>query len=121
MPRRKRTSPILNKAEKRSVAIRSISETLDMGNGLSIENYAEQIQALRQLMDEYNMILSQLDRVTNDIIGAEKSLNDLSELMLMGVATTYGKDSNEYEMAGGVRKSERKRPVRSRSRAMAHA
>jgi len=113
MPRRKRTSSILLKAEKRSVAIRSISETLDMGNGLSVENYTGQIQGLRSLMDEYNIILSQLDRVANEIASAEKALNDLSELMLLGVATTYGKNSNEYEMAGGVRKSERKRPMRS--------
>ena len=32
--------------------------------------------------------------------------------MLTGVATEYGKDSPEYEAAGGVRKSERKKPVR---------
>jgi hypothetical protein len=30
--------------------------------------------------------------------------------MLAGVASKYGKDSVEYEKAGGVRKSERKRP-----------
>jgi hypothetical protein len=29
-----------------------------------------------------------------------------------GVASKYGKDSNEYEKAGGTRKSERKRPMR---------
>jgi hypothetical protein len=29
--------------------------------------------------------------------------------MLIGVAFKYGKDSREYEMAGGVRKSERVR------------
>jgi site-specific recombinase XerD len=33
--------------------------------------------------------------------------------MLTGVATEYGKDSPEYEAAGGVRKSERKKPVRT--------
>ncbi len=29
-----------------------------------------------------------------------------------GVATEYGKDSPEYEAAGGVRQSERKKPAR---------
>jgi hypothetical protein len=33
--------------------------------------------------------------------------------MLAGVAAKYGKDSDEYEKAGGVRKSERKRPTRT--------
>lgn len=43
---------------------------------------------------------------------AEDRLKDLSERVLLGVATRYGKDSDEYEMAGGIRKSERKRPLR---------
>jgi len=30
----------------------------------------------------------------------------------MGVATKFGKSSDEYEMAGGVKKSERKRSTR---------
>jgi hypothetical protein len=40
---------------------------------------------------------------------AEKTLRDMSERMLTGVATKYGKDSDEYEKAGGVRKRDRKR------------
>lgn len=36
----------------------------------------------------------------------------MSERMLAGVAARYGKDSSQYEQAGGVRKSERKRPTR---------
>lgn len=34
--------------------------------------------------------------------------------MLAGVASKYGKDSNEYEMAGGTRKSEIKRPAKKK-------
>ncbi|GAB4369296.1 MAG: hypothetical protein Kow00121_09090 [Elainellaceae cyanobacterium] len=79
---------------------------------MSLDNYNTQIETLRSLLAEYNTILSNLDRVTNNIATAEKGLSDLSELMLLGVATTYGKSSNEYEMAGGIRKSDRKRPVR---------
>lgn len=112
MPRKKRSSPVLEKAEKRAAAIGSIGLTLDLGNGLSLENYNGHIEEVRSLLAEYNMILSNLDRVTNDIAEKERSLSDLSELMLMGVATTYGKNSNEYEMAGGIRKQDRKRPVR---------
>ncbi len=36
----------------------------------------------------------------------------MSEDMLIGVASKYGKDSYEYKLAGGTRRSERKRPVR---------
>ncbi|WLE97017.1 MAG: hypothetical protein QTN59_20370 [Candidatus Electrothrix communis] len=35
-----------------------------------------------------------------------KALRDLSSLMLSGVKVKYGRDSNEYEMAGGTRLSD---------------
>ncbi|MCI5194555.1 MAG: hypothetical protein D3915_15810 [Candidatus Electrothrix sp. AU1_5] len=43
------------------------------------------------------------------ITPVEKELRDLSSLMLSGVKVKYGRDSNEYEMAGGTRLSDRKR------------
>ncbi|MHC5599596.1 MAG: hypothetical protein ACYTXC_27285 [Nostoc sp.] len=36
----------------------------------------------------------------------------ITEHMLLSVAAKYGKNSDEYKMAGGVRRSDRKRPVR---------
>src|SRR6185503_4965799 len=48
----------------------------------------------------------------NALLAAEKALGDLSERMLAGVAARFGKNSSYYEQAGGVRMSERKRPVR---------
>lgn len=40
-------------------------------------------------------------------------MGNLSEKMLMRIGFKYGKDSREYEMAGGVRKSERIRKSRA--------
>ncbi len=53
------------------------------------------------------------------MLETEKVLMAFSEKMLLGVAFEYGKDSFEYEMAGGVRKSQRKRPVRKTSEKVA--
>ncbi|MGI8935279.1 MAG: hypothetical protein ACR2FS_14525 [Phormidesmis sp.] len=36
----------------------------------------------------------------------------MTDRMLTGVATQFGKNSDEYEMAGGTRKSERRRVKR---------
>jgi len=36
-------------------------------------------------------------------------LNTYSEQMLLNVASCYGKSSDEYEMAGGTRRSDRKK------------
>ncbi|MBM4025843.1 MAG: hypothetical protein FJ280_10625 [Planctomycetes bacterium] len=53
-----------------------------------------------------------MDELGNQIKTQEKKLKDLTERMLAAVAARYGKDSDEYEKAGGTRKSERKRPAR---------
>jgi hypothetical protein len=43
----------------------------------------------------------------------EQEVGDLTEQMLLGVGAKYGKNSGEYSMAGGKRKVDRKKPVRS--------
>ncbi|MCI5134384.1 MAG: hypothetical protein D3920_04760 [Candidatus Electrothrix sp. AW2] len=48
----------------------------------------------------------------NDFRTLEKELRDLSSRMLSGVKVKYGRDSNEYEMAGGTRLSDRKKKLR---------
>ena len=42
----------------------------------------------------------------------ESELNDWTRRVLSAVVAQYGPDSSEYEMVGGTRKSERKKPVR---------
>lgn len=44
---------------------------------------------------------------------AEAGLRDLTERMLAAVSAKFGRASNEYEQAGGKRKSDRKRAVRA--------
>lgn len=115
MSRKKRISRILEKAEVRSAGLKSINLRLDLGNGLTVTNYLERIDTLRNQLNDYNAALANIDKSQNDLIDLEKMVNDLTERMLLGVATHYGKNSNEYEMAGGIRKSDRKRPVRAKA------
>lgn len=112
MPKQKRSSPALEKAERRASALKSISQTLDLGSGLTLEGYQQDIEDLRDKIATYNESLSFCDRALSTVRDAEKQINILSERMLIAVAAVYGKDSYEYEMAGGTRKSERKRPTR---------
>lgn len=60
----------------------------------------------------YNTALSKLDGLLNDLKNEEKKLQTLSGEMLAAVGVKYSKDSSEYEKAGGVRTSERKRTAR---------
>jgi len=104
MPRKKTTSRVLKKSELRLDNIRSISPTLDVGNRLTVETYAQLIAHLQDLMSEYNTALAGIGKIQAAIAKAERTLGDFSEHILMGVAIKYGKSSDEYAMAGGVRK-----------------
>lgn len=115
MPRQKKTSRTLVQAEKRISGVKSIDAALDLGSGITAEKYQETIDALRQKLNDYNELLSLVDQAANAVQAAELNVREYSERILLGVAAKYGKNSDEYEMAGGVRKSERKRPVRKLS------
>jgi len=110
--RRKRLSVKLEKAEVRAASMDSIDQKLDLGNGQTLEMYWEAINALRVKQQEYNTLLSKVDNLYNELLAEERALGEMSEHMLSGVKVKFGRDSYEYEMAGGVRRSDRKRPQR---------
>ncbi len=114
MPRRKRTSRILEKAELRSAGLKAIDPNLDFGDARDLNNMTQLIEQLRTKIDAYNTALSVIDSSQTEIQELEQTLGELSEKMLLGVAFEYGKDSHEYQMAGGVRKSDRIRKSRVR-------
>ncbi|MBW4431845.1 MAG: hypothetical protein KME28_08975 [Pelatocladus maniniholoensis HA4357-MV3] len=109
MTQRKRNSIALTKAERRIEGLQMIDSNLNFGNGLSITTYNSMINDLREKLAAYNQARAIMDRTQNALREAECVLNDYSEHMLLGVASRYGKNSDEYEMAGGTRKSQRRR------------
>jgi uncharacterized protein YukE len=110
MARSKKTVTHYDVAVTRLSAVKSIDAKLDLGNGINVEVYERQINDLRDKLNAYNTMLSQVDAQLNEINELDKVLRDYSERMLAGIASKYGKNSNEYEQAGGKKKSERKRP-----------
>ncbi|MEL6489464.1 MAG: hypothetical protein AAFQ95_05825 [Cyanobacteria bacterium J06621_3] len=112
MARKKRGSRTLERAQIRLDGIQSIDQKLDAGGGYTAPGYLKLISQLRSEISAYNTALSNVDALTNKVAETERQLAEYSERMLLGVASTYGKDSREYEMAGGTRKSERKRSSR---------
>lgn len=109
MPKRRRNSLSLTKAERRLEGLRAVNPALNFGNGLSVSAYSTMIEDVREKLAAYNMALSMVDKTQNALNEAERSLNDFSEHMLLSVASKYGKSSDEYEMAGGTRKTSRRR------------
>ena len=106
MPRQKLNSDILNKASQRAVSLQSIDAQLDLGRGLNLEAYLAAIALHKTNLDDYNRTLSTIEQLSRAVEESEKTLKDFTERMLLGVGAHYGKDSEEYVMAGGARKSE---------------
>lgn len=113
MPRQKRTSRILEKAELRTAGMKSIVPSIKFDEECNLDKLIESIEQLRKKIDIYNTALSVVDSSKTEIKDMEKKLSQLSEKMLMVVAIKYGKDSPEYEMAGGIRSSDRISKIRS--------
>lgn len=109
MARRKRNSDILVRAERRIESLRSINEALDFGNGLTLAAYVSVIDELRLRLAAYNTALSTVDKLADDVDTIEQAAMEISEKMLMGVGSRYGRTSQEYEMAGGSRRKTSRR------------
>jgi hypothetical protein len=110
MRQQKRNSSALTKAERRLEGLQTIHPDLDFGHGFSITDYNTKVQHLREKLAVYNQAKTMVDKAQNALVDAERELNNYSEHMLLSVASRYGKNSDEYEMAGGTRKSNRRKP-----------
>ncbi|MEC4049482.1 hypothetical protein OX284_008575 [Flavobacterium sp. SUN046] len=104
---------VLEKGRTRLAGVKSISPTLDLGNDVTAENYEAVIESVETKVSLYNTHLSTVDDLYNACMAEIEILKDWNDRILSGVKSKYGTDSSEYEMAGGVRKSERKKPRRS--------
>ncbi|MDZ8108468.1 MAG: hypothetical protein RM338_22985 [Nostoc sp. DedQUE12a] len=113
MSLRTRGSVTVDKAQRRLASLKSIDENLNLGHGLSIEAYNQLINSTRATVEAHNTLLSNLEESRKTVIQMEEALSEMSERMLTGVATVYGKKSMEYSKAGG---STRKRTKKSSSK-----
>jgi len=112
MARQTRSSQVVLKAEQRVAGLKMIDPNLEVGDSLTLEKFTTSIEQLRAKLETYNSLLAKVDVVKTDLNADETQLKHMIEEMLIGVASKYGKDSYEYKLAGGTRRSERKRPVR---------
>lgn len=62
--------------------------------------------------DIYNQDVVALDDKQNRLDARESGLKDWNLRILAAVKAQFGPDSSEFELVGGVRRSERKKPTR---------
>lgn len=110
---KKNRSLVLDRAETRAAAMSSIADPLELGGVLTLAAYRDVITDARGKLNRYNMLLSEADEARSQFILAERTVGDWSERMLAGVASQYGKTSDEYEKAGGARKGGPRKPMRN--------
>jgi hypothetical protein len=106
----KRNSTPLEKAQARLRGLEAVDSEMDLGSGLTLQEYAILIQTADSQLQDYNTSLSESDRKRLELTETEAALTQLSSRILSAVAATYGRTSKEYEMAGG------KVPATKRSR-----
>ncbi|MBL1201217.1 MAG: hypothetical protein FWK04_19595 [Nostoc sp. GBBB01] len=106
MSQRKRTSRVLENAELKFAGVKAIDTNLDIGDNYNTIKFAQLIEELRTKLENHNTILSTIDSSKIELEQLEKKLVSYCENMMMGIGFKYGKDSREYQMAGGVRRSE---------------
>ena len=103
MGRMRRTSSALETALVRKANLTKIDPALDLGHGNTLKAYNAEIDDLQNTLDAYNQALAAADDWLNKVRSAEKTVSKRSTRMLAGVSAAYGKESSEYEMAGGTR------------------
>jgi len=112
MARRRRTSAILETARQRLAGLKSINPAPNFGPGLTVAGFETKATAFDGHLDSYNQRLAAIDDDQNAIDAEENELQDLNRRVLSAVEAQFGPDSSEYEMVGGTRTSERKKPAR---------
>ena len=112
MTRRKRTSSIVDTAQQRLSGLKGITPKAEFGPNLTEAMYEAKIASVSGLLNAYNQKIAELDQDQNDLRKAEAELNEMNRRFLAAGEANYGSDSNEYEMMGGTRKSERKKQTK---------
>ena len=110
MGRSKRTSAIVEAARLRLAQLKSINPVPDFGGDLTVPGFEAEINSVNTDLEGYNQDISNLDEKKNRLETRERKLQEIDTRFLSAIRAKHGPDSDEYEKAGGTRRSDRKRP-----------
>jgi hypothetical protein len=118
--KRRKSGRIVTQAKTRLSAMKEIdileNRTVDyggQGRPLTAVDLEKQIDLCENEVMSHNQLLEQADATGNHIDAEENTLEEMYSQVLKGAVAEFGTDSDEVEMLGGTRKSERRRPRRS--------
>ncbi len=121
MRNHKKANGLLAHLNQRVQGMISIDAKLDLGGGVSVA-------AGKKSSEDLAAAIARLSQAENLVAAAQLQLKaleagarDLSDRILSGVGSRYGKDSEEYRKAGGKPKSQRRRRARGEGATAAQA
>jgi hypothetical protein len=115
MARKRRTSAPLETTRQRLAGLKQINSNPDFGGNLNAAGGQAVVTDLADELDGYNQDNAALDERQNVVDRKEDAANTWNKSILAAVGAKFGTDSDEYEMVGGTRTSERKKPSRKAS------
>ena len=110
MARKKRTSAALAVARQRLAGLNKITPTPNLGPNTSVAAYQAVADETAAIEESHNQLAAHMDDSSNRFDAQEDLMADWDRRVLSAVEAQYGPNSSEYEMVGGTRKSERKKP-----------
>jgi hypothetical protein len=112
MARKRRTSAALAAARQRFAGLNKITPVPNLGPNTTLLAYQGVINDTANLEESHNQLAAQMDDSSNRFDAQENLMAEWNRRVLSAVEAQYGPDSSEYEMCGGTRKSERKKPTK---------
>ena len=113
MARRKRTSTeTLEKARHILAGLKQITPKPDFGPTVTEALYEAEVNGYSNDLDAYNGGLAEVDDESNRLDERRQRLHDFNQRIQAAVKALYGPDSSEFELVGGLRRSDRKKPFR---------
>ena len=110
MARQRRTSPALVVARARLAGLNKINPAPNLGPTLTPQAYQAVMDDTAGIEESHSQLAAQMDDSSNRFDAQNDLLSDWNRRVLSAVEAQFGPDSSEYEMVGGTRKSERKKP-----------
>jgi hypothetical protein len=118
MARKKLVSRPLGKLNKRTLGLNSIQEGLVLKNGVSVDSSNALQNKLQAAIDDHYLTGVLLDEKSKAIKVLQKEADALSKQILNGVINDYGDDSIHVTKVGGIRASERAKPLSKAEKAL---
>ena len=81
-----------------------------LANVLTKTEMSDKITDIEKNISDYNVMLEDATALLNEIVKGERQLDELYTRVLKGAVAQFGSNSDEVEVLGGTRISERKPP-----------